>query len=72
MDYVKRFIVFWYDFLIGRDWIGSLIVLIAFGLTYFVAQAGITAYWLIMVAVLISLSWNIWMRLQDESHLPSK
>jgi hypothetical protein len=67
MEYIKRFFKFWYDFLIGNDLVGSLIVLIAFGLTYFVAHAHITAYWILMLAVLISLSWNVWKRVHAES-----
>ena len=62
METVKRFFAFWYDFLIGDDLVGGLIVLAGFVATYFVAQAGITAYWIVMAAVLISLSWNLWRR----------
>jgi hypothetical protein len=67
MDYVKRFFLFWYHFLIGEDWIGSLIVLAGFGLTYFIAQTGIAAYWILMATVLISLSFSVWREVQQGS-----
>lgn len=60
MDYVKRFFDFIYNFLIGEDWIGSLIVLVGFALTYFVVQAGIVAYWVVLTSVLVSLTWSLW------------
>ena len=65
MDYVKRFFLFWYHFLIGEDWIGSLIVLAGFAATYFVAQTHIAAYWILITVVLISLSYSVWREVQQ-------
>lgn len=59
MEYVNRLVVFWYDFLIGDDPVGSLIIIAGFVTTYFVAAAGTTAYWVVLLSVLISLAWSL-------------
>jgi len=66
MDYIERFFVFWYDFLFGDDWLGAVIVLLGFGGTYFVAQAGIIAFWVVPVAVFISISLSLWLLVRGE------
>ena len=62
MDYIKGFFGFWYNFLIGEDLVGGLILLVGIVVTYFVSQNGITAYWIVMAAVLVSLVWSLWRR----------
>lgn len=66
MEYIKRFFVFIYDFLVGDDLWGAVIVLLGFAGTYFLAQANIVAFWLVPLAVLISLSENLWRRTASE------
>ena len=66
MDYIKRFFIFLYDFLIGEDWLGAIIVLVGFGATYFVAHAGVTAYWIGLLSVAISLAVSVGRKLNAE------
>jgi hypothetical protein len=42
---------FWWDFVIGDDWLVAVLVVVAIGATAVFAAAGITAWWLVPVAV---------------------
>jgi hypothetical protein len=42
---------FWWDFVIGDDWLVALLVVAAIGATAILAAAGIAAWWLVPVAV---------------------
>ena len=57
--YLKRFGLFWYQFLIGDDWIGATIAVLGFIGTYFLVRAGITAFWLLPAVVALGLGLNL-------------
>ena len=42
---------FWWDFVIGDDWLVALLVVAAIGATAVLAAAKVTAWWLLPVAV---------------------
>jgi hypothetical protein len=42
---------FWWDFVIGDDWLVALLVVAAIGATAVLAAADITAWWLLPVSV---------------------
>jgi hypothetical protein len=42
---------FWWDFVIGDDWLVALLVVVGIGATAVLAAADITAWWLLPVAV---------------------
>ena len=42
---------FWWDFVIGDDWLVALLVVAAIGATAALAAANVTAWWLLPVAV---------------------
>jgi hypothetical protein len=42
---------FWWDFVIGDDWLVAVLVVLGIGATAIVAAAGVTAWWLLPVAV---------------------
>jgi hypothetical protein len=46
---------FWWDFVIGDDWLVALLVVAAIGATAILAAAGIAAWWLVPVAVPVTL-----------------
>jgi hypothetical protein len=58
--YLKRFLLFWRDFLIGDDWWGAGIVLVGLALTYLAARYHLTAFWIPLVFVIASLAQNLW------------
>jgi hypothetical protein len=42
---------FWWDFVIGDDWLVAALVAVAIGATAALAAAGIAAWWLLPLAV---------------------
>ena len=42
---------FWWDFVIGDDWLVAVLVVIGIGATAILAAANITAWWLLPLAV---------------------
>ena len=55
MRIVRRFIHFWYDFVVGDDWTIAVAVIVALLLTTFLVRAQLPAWWLLPVAVLAFL-----------------
>ena len=55
MRLVRGFGRFWWDFVIGDDWVAAVLVAIAIGVTAAIAHDGVTAWWLMPVAVLAVL-----------------
>jgi hypothetical protein len=42
---------FWWDFVIGDDWLVAVLVVVAIGATAALAAGGVTAWWLLPLAV---------------------
>jgi hypothetical protein len=56
MRRVKAFGAFWYDFVIGDDWLVALGVVVALAATYLLAhRTHIAAWWVVPVALLVLL-----------------
>ncbi|MCA1553874.1 MAG: hypothetical protein LC737_05805 [Chloroflexi bacterium] len=60
MNYIKRFLAFWYDFIVGDDWTVALGVVIAFALSALLVRGGIDAWWLMPLAVVGLLALSLW------------
>ena len=46
-----RFLRFWWDFVVGDDWIAALGVAVALGVTAALVAAGLNAWWLMPLGV---------------------
>lgn len=46
---------FWWDFVVGDDWMVAVLVVLAIAVTAVLVAAGVTAWWLMPVAVLLAL-----------------
>ncbi len=46
---------FWWDFVIGDDWLVAVLVALGIGATAVLAAASVTAWWLLPLAVLLVL-----------------
>jgi hypothetical protein len=58
--WLRSFGAFWYDFVIGDDWRGAAVVATALALTaLLVHAAGVNAWWLLPVGVIIALGWSL-------------
>lgn len=51
MKRVAAFGRFWWDFVIGDDWLVAVLVAAAIGATAVLAAAGLAAWWLLPLAV---------------------
>ncbi len=60
MTYVKRFLHFWYDFIIGDDGSIAVGVVVTLGITGILVQHGLNAWWLMPVGVTIVLAISLW------------
>ena len=55
MSRLAAFGRFWWEFVIGDDWLVALLVAVAIGATAALAAAGVTAWWLLPLSVLLVL-----------------
>jgi hypothetical protein len=56
MRYVVAFVRFWYDFIIGDDWLVAAGIVVAIALTALIAHHDIAAWWLMPLAVVALLA----------------
>jgi len=63
---VKAFGEFWYDFLIGDDWKGTVILVLAFLLTHWLYRSGTPSWWVVPVAVALLLPFNLFRVVRDK------
>ena len=56
MTLVKRFLRFWYEFLVGDDWSIAAGVIVGLALTRALVERGVNSWWLMPLAVTIVLA----------------
>ena len=52
---IPAFLEFWYDFIVGDDWLVAVGVLIALAVTYAISTTSIPAWWVLPMIVMILL-----------------
>jgi hypothetical protein len=57
---IKAFAAFWYDFVIGDDWLVAAGVVISLALTYALSQTAVPAWWLVPLFLLLLLPVSLW------------
>lgn len=55
MSYVIAFARFWYEFVVGDDWRVAAGMVVAIALTALLAGAGVAAWWVMPLAVVVTL-----------------
>ncbi|MDZ4719391.1 MAG: hypothetical protein SH847_13125 [Roseiflexaceae bacterium] len=60
MHYLKSFLLFWYDFVVGDDWMIAVGVVAALIIAALLVQQGIQAWWLMPLAVIAMLAASLW------------
>jgi membrane protein implicated in regulation of membrane protease activity len=60
MRSLKAFLLFWYDFIIGDDWVIAVGVVFALIGTHRLVRAGVNAWWLMPVVVAALLALSLW------------
>lgn len=64
---LKSFFLFWWDFIVGDDWVVAAGVVVALSCTHLCARADINAWWLLPVAVVVLLAASLWRGLPARS-----
>jgi hypothetical protein len=57
---LRAFAAFWYDFVIGDDWLTAAGVAAALALTYGLSRTGVPAWWLLPLALALLLPLSLW------------
>jgi hypothetical protein len=60
VSYLVAFARFWWDFIVGDDWLVAAGLVVALGLTALVAHDDVSAWWLMPVAVVTLLATSVW------------
>lgn len=60
MRRLKAFGAFWYDFVIGDDWMIAVGVVLALAITAFVPAGNLPAWWIVPVAIMVVLPFSLW------------
>jgi hypothetical protein len=62
MDRAAAFVAFWYDFIVGDDWVLAVGVLVALGITALAARtAASSAIWLLLpILAVLTLAVSLW------------
>ncbi|MGA8459126.1 MAG: hypothetical protein WB800_27255 [Streptosporangiaceae bacterium] len=57
---IRSFAAFWYDFVIGDDWLVAAGVVISLALTYALSQTAVPAWWLVPLFLALLLPVSLW------------
>ena len=52
---LKAFGAFWWDFIVGDDWLVAAAVVVGLSVTALLARADVASWWVLPVAVLLTL-----------------
>jgi hypothetical protein len=56
---IRSFAAFWYDFVVGDDWLVALGVVIALACAYLVSRTAVPAWWIVPAAVVVLLPFSL-------------
>jgi hypothetical protein len=57
---IRAFAAFWYDFIVGDDWLVAVGVVISLLLTYALSRTAVPAWWLLPLALALLLPFSLW------------
>jgi len=57
---IRAVAAFWYDFVVGDDWLIAVGVVISLALTYGLSQAAAPAWWLLPLSLVLLLPLSLW------------
>jgi hypothetical protein len=63
--WIRAFVAFWIDFLIGDDWTVAAAIAVALLATWGLVEAGVAAWWLLPVAVLAATTRSLRSAVRD-------
>jgi hypothetical protein len=57
---IRAFAAFWYDFIIGDDWVVAAGVVAGLALTYGLSRTAVPAWWLLPLMLALLLPLSLW------------
>lgn len=57
---LKAFGAFWYDFVIGDDWVVAAGIVVAFALTALLSTVTGSSWWIVPLAIVVLLPLSLW------------
>jgi hypothetical protein len=60
MTYLKKFLLFWYDFIVGDDWVIAVGIVAVLALLELLARRRLDVWWLMPAAVVSLLALSLW------------
>jgi hypothetical protein len=60
MKWLRSFWDFWYDFVVGDDWVVAAGVVGGLAVTYAVSRSGVPAWWLLPLCLAVLLPLSLW------------
>jgi steroid 5-alpha reductase family enzyme len=70
MAHVRKFVLFWYDFIVGDDWVIAAGVVIALIASRLLADRDVNAWWVMPVAVVVMLGVSLWRETRHSRSTP--
>jgi len=67
MHWLKSFGLFWWDFIVGDDWIVAAAVIVGLALTALLTHLGVNAWWLLPILAVGLIPLSIWRLKQERS-----
>ena len=57
---LRAFGAFWYDFVVGDDWVIAAGVVVALALTYALSRAAVSSWWVLPLSLVLLLPLSLW------------
>jgi hypothetical protein len=57
---LRRFVAFWYDFVVGDDWLVAVGIVAGLALTYALSRTSMPAWWVVPAVVAFLLPMSLW------------
>jgi hypothetical protein len=57
---IRAFAAFWYDFVIGDDWLVAAGVVASLAITYALSRTAVPAWWLVPLSLVLLLPVSLW------------
>jgi hypothetical protein len=57
---IRAFAAFWYDFVVGDDWLIAVGVVAGLALTYALSRTAVPAWWLLPLSLVLLLPLSLW------------
>jgi hypothetical protein len=60
LRWLRGVAAFWYDFIVGDDWVVAVGVVAGLAITYALSKTALAAWWLMPLAIVVLLPLSLW------------